>query len=653
MIALMLPVFAQAVGDECLPGDSAPREGLACMPAFIGINGNLEPEWAYYSPYVDNAQKGDTVVSAACGMIGNLLRKVDPPQKYSHTGIMVEDRYSVRHSTAVQDRYADYGIGNFAGSDGIRMDVLRFGWPGTITESVDESYLGAFHTDPESGAAYWNSGFNSRAVGIKSNEVGCRDHGDIVPQLVLRPPPETEAYGSEVAVDTDDEAGPKNIRLALHDAADQSLEVDGHYRFFGYTVGVVEELAGAESGWAEGTIGSVCSSFVALVLRSAGFDLEGDLEAEDIDAGAELPDAPIDGQYLYTPSERLAAGSYMYDYFYDIAYDEAGWFGTLSTDAPDDTASQLTNCFIHDWCGEENAPDACADEWADRAQDSDCWEEPGKGNAVSPTDMLFWDGPDQNGPYGYYEEQSFQDGRYERVYRWQRADNFGDVYGTVSVGGAPAADVVVTIEGTDVTTVSDEFGEYRLVGVPAGNVGVHGCLESRGSYEGPVEVLADGEVQVDLLLDGSCKIPQGITAWDREVVVKGSIFLRDDEWGGDDETSTVDVQDFTVIVPPTAADPEGYKGSIFFEECEGGEVRGELTFTARLDVEDRSVDLAMSGELYEGVSCDSDDLEATVGFAVRIPEDAFAEGELWMENGEWNSDDRVEMTFTAQNNQAE
>ena len=658
LLFLLVPnALAQAAGDKCNEDDPAPRDGLVCLPAFIGIDGVTVPEWDYDPPYIANAQKGDVVLSAGCGMIGNLLRKSDPPMKYSHTGIMVEDQYLLRHSTAAEDRYADYGIGFSAGSDGLRADVLRYGWPGTITETIDEAYLGSFHEDPESGKSYFMTGFNPRAIHIKPNELGCRDHGDLVPPLVLRPPPETEAYGSEVAADTDNESGPTNIRLALHDGADAALEIDGHYRFFGYTVGVVDEPAPASSGWAEGTIGTVCTSFIRFALSSVGFTIEDELEPSDIAAGAELPADPTDGQYLYSEEERLAAGQYLYDQFWDIAYEEAGWFGNWLTDAAGDNASQITNCFMHDWCGEEDPPEACAGEidevngavvW--RAQDSSCWETPGLGDAVAPDNLLWWDGPDKGGPYGYSEEMDFQDGTFVRVHRWQAASGYGDVYGTVYFEDAPVEGAVVTVQGIAVS--SDENGNYELIGVPAGdNVPVQGCLSgTNGDYQA-VDVPADGRVELNLVLDTSCDYHDpGITAWNREVVVKGSIFLRDDEWWPwDDEIANVSKEAITLLAPPTASDDDSHLGTVYFEECVGDEVRAEITFSTKLNVEDRSVDVMVAGRMFEGTSCNTDDEEATVDFMFTVTEDGVYANDLWMQTGEWNSDDRVEMEFTVEN----
>src|SRR5262245_6128643 len=96
------------VGDRCFKGDVPPRPGLVCLPAFIEINGQVREEWEYESSYLLNGRKGDTVLSAGCGLIANLLRRVNPEQQYSHAGIMVEDRHKIRHSTASVDWVLDH-----------------------------------------------------------------------------------------------------------------------------------------------------------------------------------------------------------------------------------------------------------------------------------------------------------------------------------------------------------------------------------------------------------------------------------------------------------------------------------------------------------------------------------------------------------------
>ena len=75
----------------------------------------------------------------------------------------------MRHSTSADQRYADYGVGSEPGSDGIRLDVLKFGWPGTLTQEIFKAYEGDFIADPESGKAYLLESFNRKAETIMLN----------------------------------------------------------------------------------------------------------------------------------------------------------------------------------------------------------------------------------------------------------------------------------------------------------------------------------------------------------------------------------------------------------------------------------------------------------------------------------------------------
>ena len=72
-----------------------------------------------------------------------------------------------------------------------------------------------------------------------------------------------------------------------------------------------------------------------------------------------------------------------------------------------------------------------------------------------------------------------------------------------------------------------------------------------------------------------------------------------------------------------------------------------------LDVEDRSVDVWVSGKLFEGVSCNTNDKEATVNDHFTVSADGSYSGDLWMQTGEYDSNDRLEMDFTVENLQAD
>ena len=150
------------LGDECKAGDTPPRAGVSCQAAF---QNNL-PEERVQGAIIVNALRGDTVLSHACGIIGSLLSSVNPPQKYSHTGIMIRYNDTIRHSTAIEKRFQDYPHDGTLGkpTDGIEENILKYGWPGTITQSIDQAFRGTTRVDPQSGKPYDGAAFNPDAI---------------------------------------------------------------------------------------------------------------------------------------------------------------------------------------------------------------------------------------------------------------------------------------------------------------------------------------------------------------------------------------------------------------------------------------------------------------------------------------------------------
>src|SRR5918993_3008796 len=60
-------------------------------------------------------------------------------------GIMIDDGWTVRHATMAHERVKDYNTGSIFGkpapTNGIRPDALKYGWPGTITQSVQNGFF--------------------------------------------------------------------------------------------------------------------------------------------------------------------------------------------------------------------------------------------------------------------------------------------------------------------------------------------------------------------------------------------------------------------------------------------------------------------------------------------------------------------------------
>ena len=107
-------------------------------------------DWAvgWQPAHIANALKGDLILSPAdgSGLIGTLLGAVQPPQVYDHMGIMVENHSVIRHCTQSKDRLLDpkYFTGVLivegAPTDGVRDDHLTYGWPGAITQTIEDAF---------------------------------------------------------------------------------------------------------------------------------------------------------------------------------------------------------------------------------------------------------------------------------------------------------------------------------------------------------------------------------------------------------------------------------------------------------------------------------------------------------------------------------
>ncbi|MDR4498972.1 MAG: hypothetical protein MRK02_13800 [Candidatus Scalindua sp.] len=445
--------FGQTLGEQCNPEKGSNRPGITCQAT---------DEWLYTQPYIQNAKKGDVIVSAVDGMISGLLRNVNPPQKFSHSGIMVSNYSTIRHSTAVPERTR-----RNAGSDGFDINLLKYGWPGTLTETIDDAYEGQYHVDPE-GFSYFIKSFNLDPVNYPG------DTAVIFPSVV-KPP-------------IDFEANPAfDVRSKLELIADEAENIEGHYRFFAYTDGsIVGNLlftASAEAPWAffDAQNGTVCSELIWNAANRAKLT-RPDLEIEDPiiePTDRSHPSSPAKrGLFIYSEGERRAAGDWLYNEVYNAFYEEAGWFGRLFTDAPDDGANQIVNCFGFDWCGEEayrHFIPSLTDQTlhseptgGSHSKDSDRWKNPGIGVALAPDDIRFnWDLP-PTGLYGAAQNIAYRTGRYIRVHRWTRSEGTADVIVNITFEGNPLENAEVKILGFP-EELTDSSGQTQFVAIPGGH----------------------------------------------------------------------------------------------------------------------------------------------------------------------------------------
>ena len=472
------------VGQECDP-DNMPDDlpdGMVCQLT-------NEIEWRFVPGRILNAKKGDLLLDpGGPGLVGQLLRQVTPAQFYSHCAIMSKNHIELRHSTGSDDWLKDHLAGSFLGNkgtDGFDPTALKYLWPGSLTQTIDNAYHGEWVNSPDTGP-YKIADF--------SFAPDLSDASTIIPPVVVKPSPFDETA---------------DVRRTLHHIADEALKINAHYRFYGYTRPEIAlgpaGVAGPDSGWANGTTATQCASFIWLAVQRAGVKLEGpgkftkvtDLEPTDVVLGAAVNGATLDGLYLYTAAERQAAAKWLYQTVFDIAYNTAGFWGQLFTGAPDDVANQLCNAFASDWTELGNGG----------AGDSDAWKSTGEANAVSPDNLMLWDSPNGSGQgqfrsvYGRIEELFYLPGTYAQVpiYRWKLVPTKGNLAGTVTANaGVTGANVSLLGSGQQDVVVGAD-GRFEFTAVPAGHYSVSAGLNIAGHWNSntvPVEVTSGGTTDV-------------------------------------------------------------------------------------------------------------------------------------------------------------
>ena len=496
--ALFDPAEPQ-VGGECDP-DNMPDglpDGMVCQLT-------NEIEWRFVPGRILNAKKGDLLLDpGGPGVVGQLLRQVQPPQYYSHCGIMTKNHIELRHSTGSEDWLKDHLAGSFLGNkgtDGFDPTALKYLWPGSVTQTIDNAYHGEWVTSPDTGPY---------KIAEFSFAPDLSDTSTIVPPVVVKPPPFSETA---------------DVRRILHSIAEAALRINSHYRFYCYTRPQIalgpEGLAGPDSGWADGTVATQCASFIWLAAQHAGVRLEGpgeftlltDLEPTDEVHGAHANSDTLDGLYLYSAANRQGAAKWLYQHVFDQVYNQAGFWGQLFTGAPDDVANQLCNAFASDW----------TDIGDGGAGDSDAWKSTGDANAVSPDNLMFWDSPNRSGQggfasvYGAIEEFFYLPGTYAQVpiYRWKLVPTRGDLTGTVTANvDVVGANVSLLGSGQQDVVVNDD-GRFSFAGVPAGAYTVSAGLTIAGHWNSAsvnVVITAGGTADVGVPLQPPPEVLRTVT----------------------------------------------------------------------------------------------------------------------------------------------
>lgn len=472
-----------------------------------------------------NARKGDLILSpGGNGLIGGLLRQVNPPQRYSHSGIMTRNHDQITHCTMSDDRMQAYPVGTDpsngdpAPTDGFRPDVVKYGWPGVITQTVENAVMGEKFLDPETSTqpAPQQKWYTINAFGAQPQGVDLGGHWTIVPPLVVKPDP---------MVETND------IRQQMHAIAEDASAQTGkaHYRFYCYTDPTIGQTsqAPANVGWASGTFPAVCSAFVWLMMKKHNVHLEGmgateqdaDLEIPDKEAGAKVGPTTPDGLYLYTAADRLVAGNWLHNAIYNQAYAKTGWLGEVLTKAADHISNEMLNSFANDTTQTDD--------------DNDTWQQTKDANAVSPDNLLFWDAPNfgSHGLYGYAERLIYREPRYDTItiYRWRKVALKGTLSGTVYFNNAPMAGATVQLYD-GMTGFTDGNGKYQLQNVPYGKYVITAQkVQQDGTYLSNGNGTAVDIESPNLTQDIYLQPPPDVF---RTVHISGTMHTRYTQWAG-------------------------------------------------------------------------------------------------------------------------
>jgi hypothetical protein len=465
-------------------------------------------------------------------------------------------------------------------------------WPGVVAQPVEGAVNGEDFLDLSTARSYSISSFTAHDQGV--------DNFEVVPPLVVKP-------------DYDEET--PAVRTALHAAASDARQGAGrpgvrsksHYRLFCYTDPTIgHSVAPPSAGWAAGTFPSVCSSFIWRTLRDRGVHFESpnvvasptDLEPADtapgVNAAVATGGSP-DGLYLYTDTERRHAGELLFESIHHDALDTAGWFGNVLADAADDVANQVLNAFAGD--------DA-------DGKDSEAWRTTGPASAVSPDNILMWDGPARGGLYGMAEPLQYREPRSEEfvVSRWKLAPTSGTITGVVTLDGVP-------VKGMRVQTNSQKWanttadGRYQLDHVPLGPclVWALGQVEGVTMEQKEKVELQSPSLVVDLALQPSS---EKFRLAHLSIGFKG----RDDESVAKDELVTGRAI-FAMEVGPDK--PVNRK--VLTPYKWGHEMRAEYTTMVVLDQADNSIEVIVQAFLFEGTSETTDDLAGIRSVSLHVP----------------------------------
>jgi hypothetical protein len=702
-------VFYQAAGpapgDQCDPDNpgTAPSSGYSCQPT-----GKWESD-ASGGPsgaHIANAMKGDSVVVRSCsGFVKTLMAKVDPPQVWTHSGIMTSNRFEITQSTGDEGWLEEHPNGIVGQpTDGFQEHALRYLWPGTLTSTVEEGFATGRQVQTPEGPKRWVKGFNP-------SEARCSGDRNIVFPRVVKPAPELDAL----------------VRARLQAAADAAKGIRGHYRFGSYSVaqdtaandpnGPSPVDGGDGRSQTFGAVPTVCSQLIRFGLKANGNIVDAD---KALPTPSDVTNGPADGLFFYDSDERKAAADALYAALYnkvvmeletlEATTDDYWWAGASAavvgglifgppgaalgvveiiggetsgttikwaTDAPDDVANQVTNCFASDFCSED-------------AKDSERWQDPGSGFAVSPDDIVnYYDAPNADGSgglYGYHERMVYRGKRFRPIFEWQPSPGTRTVTGTVlEADGTAAALASVELQGTDKVATTDAAGRFSIAAVPSGNLFVHAQKwtgpENTGELREGNSCYVPDSGNADLLLNVSCddfttpigsgglsevlvKLAGPDPAF-RKVLINGTVRINDCDCCG--FATCPDVGHDTFLLTCLVSPLEPTAGfSIGADQICEDEVGVSVSGTCTLQP-DNSVLVSGTSKLFEAGSnsCGGGEEETSENFSQLVPPNATVnifQNDLFNEAvcispfppAPFDCDDSAQFdTFTAQNKVAE
>jgi hypothetical protein len=450
---------AVAEGQECYPDAISDADAVKAAAEQLVCQLTGQPVSVTVPGQFQNALQGDVILSPAPvgggDLIAAMFNALIPPQHHGHSGLMTLNFYEITHCTATPQRMMDNMNKDSVGiPTSFNGSMLQYGWPGSMTQSIDDATSNLPYKDPGA-TTYYITSFNTDVEG---------DGFELIPPLVVKPLPENEAAVRPLLRKAGETGRSKGAR---YDAKGNLTQKGGcYYSFYCYTkpeisAGFIDKAAG-DAGWAQGLSPAVCSSFCWLCMKENNIPLVSankietlsDFTNTAVEAGAAVDGDTLDGLTYYSESERQAGAQALYQGVLNQALSQEDGLGTIPGINPDiagPIADQLLNTFAF---GDPNMVGSSA------------WQSPGDGNAVSPDNVQFW-----NPPYfGYAEPLQYLPPHTEEYTEsvWKKVISHGSIKGKVTLNGQPVAQAQVWVFMSGGETMTGADGSYTLNNIPIG-----------------------------------------------------------------------------------------------------------------------------------------------------------------------------------------